>query len=571
MADYRNATRPGSVGDSSDDELPEPMKFSALTRALLEEGASGVEGAAPALGTDAGDRQPAQLEGHQLGLSRRQSPPCDSTVGRNNSGSPPPRRVVRLSAGSAGSATVRKGSIVDTAHSPPRENRPSREVSPQDLITPAARPRSVHLRSSVAPPAHSGTLSNGRRPDFESSHHEANAAAAHGTASRPQNPEAHDSALRYGSTGLGRHKYGEESGLQSSIRVKRVGKVTGSFLSGPARRGRRRQSDEDHSPTHENMIPASHDHAEEGLREQSQEAASRSRAVSEGQDDPQDGTDGRRYREAPHVTFATGSPGANDEGDGQLRSRSPPVKSSNPQGPLSGSSRSAGVSVRPVFKVPPPPPSLPSRHDQENDPPPTFKRNKPSSSALQSVVESLSAHDEKPVVGVRMVTSPQRRALSSRSQNTPLRPAPPPPPPRMTVLETATANAGAAASSQSRKKRNHVAINGKVFQRVSCIGRGGSSRVYKVMAENDNFLAFKKVSFEDADEATVRGYKGEIDLLKKLYQVGRVINLIDWEINEEKRSLSMVRFPPQTFLLLVNARRHPFGPKMIADAQPTHS
>jgi len=31
---------------------------------------------------------------------------------------------------------------------------------------------------------------------------------------------------------------------QSSMRIKRVGKLSGSFLSGPARRGRRRQSEE---------------------------------------------------------------------------------------------------------------------------------------------------------------------------------------------------------------------------------------------------------------------------------------------------------------------------------------
>ncbi len=95
----------------------------------------------------------------------------------------------------------------------------------------------------------------------------------------------------------------------------------------------------------------------------------------------------------------------------------------------------------------------------------------------------------------------------------------------------------------TKKKRNHVSINGKVFLRVSCLGRGGSSRVYKVMAENDNFLALKRVQFEDADEVTVRGYKGEIDLLNKLKKVSRVVNLVDWEINEEKHTLSMVRSP----------------------------
>ncbi len=45
----------------------------------------------------------------------------------------------------------------------------------------------------------------------------------------------------------------EEPAPHSSMRVKRIGKVPGSFLSGPARRGKRRQSDEeDNSPVDEN-------------------------------------------------------------------------------------------------------------------------------------------------------------------------------------------------------------------------------------------------------------------------------------------------------------------------------
>jgi serine/threonine-protein kinase TTK/MPS1 len=38
----------------------------------------------------------------------------------------------------------------------------------------------------------------------------------------------------------------------------------------------------------------------------------------------------------------------------------------------------------------------------------------------------------------------------------------------------------------------------------------------------------------------VRGFKGEIDLLKKLEGVERVIRLYDFELNEEKGTLSVV-------------------------------
>lgn len=72
------------------------------------------------------------------------------------------------------------------------------------------------------------------------------------------------------------------------------------------------------------------------------------------------------------------------------------------------------------------------------------------------------------------------------------------------------------------------------------IGRGGSSAVYRVMAENFKTLALKRVKLEDADEAAVRGFKGEIDLLQKLKNVDRVVRLYDWEVDEQRQVLSVV-------------------------------
>jgi len=131
--------------------------------------------------------------------------------------------------------------------------------------------------------------------------------------------------------------------------------------------------------------------------------------------------------------------------------------------------------------------------------------------------------------------------LQQLSANTPRRPAPPPPPPKMSVLETATAAAGAATTkTRERKKRSTLAVNGKHYSQMDRIGRGGSSAVYRVMAENFKLLALKRVKLEDADEAAVRGYKGEIDLLQKLKNVDRVVRLYDWEVDEQRQVLSVV-------------------------------
>ncbi|KAH7399544.1 kinase-like domain-containing protein [Pyrenochaeta sp. MPI-SDFR-AT-0127] len=130
--------------------------------------------------------------------------------------------------------------------------------------------------------------------------------------------------------------------------------------------------------------------------------------------------------------------------------------------------------------------------------------------------------------------------LQTISANTPRRPAPPPPP-KMSVLETATVAAGAATTkTRERKKRSTLSVNGKHYSQMDRIGRGGSSAVYRVMAENFKLLALKRVKLEDADEAAVRGYKGEIDLLQKLKNVDRVVRLYDWEVDEQRQVLSVL-------------------------------
>jgi serine/threonine-protein kinase TTK/MPS1 len=105
----------------------------------------------------------------------------------------------------------------------------------------------------------------------------------------------------------------------------------------------------------------------------------------------------------------------------------------------------------------------------------------------------------------------------------------------MSILDAATSNAGSR-----NKKSVHYVLNGKQYRRLDCIGRGGSSRVFRIMAENYKIFALKRVNLEDADMAAIAGYKGEIDLLKKLENVDRVIRLYDYEINEDKGVLNVM-------------------------------
>ncbi len=181
----------------------------------------------------------------------------------------------------------------------------------------------------------------------------------------------------------------------------------------------------------------------------------------------------------------------------------------------------------------------------ENVPDSVLKSTGSAMKVAESRISQPSPQIQSPVQ--RQSQKPQEKPvpLQALSANTPRRPAPPPPPPKMSVLETATAAAGAATTkTRERKKRSTLSVNGKQYSQMDRIGRGGSSAVFRVMAENFKLLALKRVKLEDADEAAVRGYKGEIDLLQKLKNVDRVVRLYDWEMDEQRQVLSLVCFRP---------------------------
>jgi serine/threonine-protein kinase TTK/MPS1 len=306
------------------------------------------------------------------------------------------------------------------------------------------------------------------------------------------------------------------------MRIKRVGKVPGSFLSGPARRGRRRQSEEDAEGNGDGEPMIS-----------SQEPESQLPDGQEPGDDAAPGFYGSAIRD-----FASGSPiSAKDSGRALHRKQASHAD-------LGGSSASQSPRENEdheeiPYKVALPRALLPSTHDQENAVPSVLMKNKPLGILADKDPQKPSLRPLSTDIQAQRAASPERPALAAISRNTPHRPAPPPPP-KMSVLDAATATAGAAATSQAKQKRNILKVNGKCYTRLDCLGRGGSAKVYRVTAENGKMFALKRVSLENADEMTIKGYKGEIDLLGKLTGVDRVINLFDYEMNEDKKALTLV-------------------------------
>jgi serine/threonine-protein kinase TTK/MPS1 len=518
-------SRQYSVGDSSDDDVPAPIKLSAVTKALLGEDASALD-TSPGYGDrDNAGEKVGKNDKPILGESRRRSLKKELSPARLSDGSPAPR-VVRVGSGSKGHSNPRS---VGSSFS---SGRTSRERSPPgDMITPAPRARSVrvagsrnqHTRSpSLISPVEKSTIGQDEKEDKRDDHHE----------DRSADPGSEERGY-LGNNSTQYAKVGEESIAQSTARVKRVGKMTGSFLSGPARRGMtRRQSEEDEVPLRTDKD------VEIGSPLYQQDDSPDPKLDRPTQEQPLDIL--KQFEKDFTPNTEADIPDQNKDALLSTRSKSP-LRSHVMHAPETGSnppSRPSSTNLQAVFKVPPLPP-LPSKHEQENEPPPTFKRSKPQAFTLLDKPNKVSVlYDESPVSKATPASISPRKALAPISHNTPHRSAPPPP--KMSVLETATATAGAATTAQSRKKRNQISVNGKLFTRMDCIGRGGSSKVYRVMAENYKIFAVKRVNLEDVDPTAVRGYKGEIDLLRTLSSNDRVVRLLDWEINDDKHALSVL-------------------------------
>lgn len=89
-------------------------------------------------------------------------------------------------------------------------------------------------------------------------------------------------------------------------------------------------------------------------------------------------------------------------------------------------------------------------------------------------------------------------------------------------------------------KSRSVKVNGKSYKVLQMVGRGGSSKVFKVLSTDNQIFALKKVSLSNLDETTLSGYLNEIELIKSLMHADHIIKLYDYEINREHDNLYML-------------------------------
>ncbi|KAF3897716.1 Dual-specificity kinase, spindle pole body (SPB) duplication and spindle checkpoint function [Trichophyton interdigitale] len=524
-----------ALGDSSDDEAPEPIAFSKSVLAILT------------------DSLPQEKKSGASILQK------DSSSSKWDGNSP---------RGSESSSSSRKGESrggVSSATSTSRNDG-------SDLITPAPRQRVVRIsrsRSSNQTPSPRASPDREYKAKHDDSQHESHSPLRHRTHASKDHAGA--AGERAGPRSMFRPRKSDEVvGMQSSIRVKRVGKLTGEFLNGPARRGMLPRRSEERQ-CFENEEQAGDSDAERGERLHGHSPSLAALENSVGRKHSPAGLDQRQPSPVEIHTPPHQPPYHDESYNRESKPKAPRV--SSPVYPTPG----LGVMSRsnPKESVPPadiqsyhiPPPSqFSANREQENEPPPTFKKSKAQHFDMLDRVDKPAIKQDPYRHSHRSTPQdPDRKPLGSMSTNVPTPHRAPPPPPKMTVLETATAAAGAASSSSSRRKKAIVTVNHKAYTRLDCIGRGGSSRVYRVMAENCKIFALKRVNLEHVDPTNLAGYKGEIDLLKKLEKVERVVRLLDYEINEEKETLSVLMEMGESDLhtvirLKVNAEDSVFDP-----------
>ncbi|KAK4218791.1 hypothetical protein QBC37DRAFT_368627 [Rhypophila decipiens] len=559
-----------TLHDSSEDEMPAPMKLSALTKALLNNdghasaGASGIPvPTTVATRSQSPPPRPAsrvtrrsvlaastssnpeekEKEASRMSLRQREtrrdaragSVQLPSSPVRSRETSPAPRkRVVRLSSTAPANGPLQNG-LRRSLSSTTQRKKPELPIEPvEDKIV--APPPPQQEPQPVPEPALSNSNINTPvipvrtvRIAVGSSGNKSRSGGSSGVGSFRSAGQSDQEGPEDPAT-VGRQL---PTAPQSSLRIKRIGKTgPGSFLSGPARRGRRRTSEEDGEGQGEgDGMGASQDaesqHPQYHESELGEQPASSFMAPS--------------YRDF----VSSGSPvSAKDPARAAIRKQA-----SNANLAASHAAKEQEKShLELAYKIPAPPRAMTAVPDnKENEAPGTFKRPRSTSSLLEKKeIEQQKPAPQQPLVvdlppPPAQAASPDRKILAQKSQNTPRIYAPPPPPPKMSVVETATAVAGASAAVNANKKRAvMLRVNNKTYTRIDCIGRGGSGKVYRVSAESGKMLALKRVSLENADENTVKGFKGEIDLLKRLHGIDRVIQLIDHELNYEKQILSVL-------------------------------
>ena len=110
-------------------------------------------------------------------------------------------------------------------------------------------------------------------------------------------------------------------------------------------------------------------------------------------------------------------------------------------------------------------------------------------------------------------------------------------------LEQMVAPPPKQASAPNRRiieNETMVIVRDIKYTKLECVGKGGSSKVYKVMAPNKKIFALKRIRLNGRDAEAATGFLDEITLLTRLKGKSNIIQLIDSEVHKKDGIIYMV-------------------------------
>ena len=95
--------------------------------------------------------------------------------------------------------------------------------------------------------------------------------------------------------------------------------------------------------------------------------------------------------------------------------------------------------------------------------------------------------------------------------------------------------------ASSTRSKHQIHVNGYSYSKLSLLGRGGSCKVFKVLApDQQRVLALKRIKLTRTDRKTIAMFENEIELMQRLRGRKNIIQLVDYEINISKKIIYMI-------------------------------
>jgi serine/threonine-protein kinase TTK/MPS1 len=94
---------------------------------------------------------------------------------------------------------------------------------------------------------------------------------------------------------------------------------------------------------------------------------------------------------------------------------------------------------------------------------------------------------------------------------------------------------------RAREDAHTVFVQGVRYTKLECVGRGGSSKVFKVMGPSCKIFALKRIRLQGRDAEAAAGFIDEIELLQRLKGKPNIIQLVDAQVFADEGLVYMVQ------------------------------